>query len=487
MDLGQKVLTGLRWSAAGRFFSQLITWAVTIFVMRLVSPSDYGLMSMAGIFLFYLISLNEFGFGAVLVQKNHLDVVTIRQIFCFLILANCFSCLVLFTLAPWIGVLLKEDRIIAIIRMLSVQLVLSCFSIIPQASLERKMLFEKRSVIDVCAVIAGSLTSLWLALYEFGVWALVWGSLVISISRTILLNLVAPFCHLPRFSFAGMRDVFSFGGYVTIIRLMWLFYSQADVLIIGRLLGKELLGFYSVALTLATLPMEKVSGIINQVAFPAYALTQADNQKASAYYLKSVRVMSFLAFPTLWGISSISPELIRVFLGEKWLLSVLPVQLISLIIPLRMIGNLTSPAVMGVGRPDVSFTYTLLSMLIIPCGILVAVKWGLLGVCLAWVVFYPPILAFYLSQTAKVFNLKFLDVVSTMAKPLLAAFVMYFTVSAVKITSPLDHHLMLHTFSLVLTGIVVYSAMVLLITRDLCQEVFGLIRLKTPNSAKPAP
>lgn len=85
-----EVLSGLRWVAAARLGGQLVTWAFTIVVMRLLHPSDYGVMAMATVFVSFIQMLKEFGLGAALVQKKEFSEETIRQTFGFLIVANLF-------------------------------------------------------------------------------------------------------------------------------------------------------------------------------------------------------------------------------------------------------------------------------------------------------------------------------------------------------------------------------------------------------------
>ena len=98
-----------------------------------------------------------------------------------------------------------------------------------------------------------------------------------------------------------MAQTITFGGYVTISRIFWGFYTQADTFIIGKLLGKELLGFYSVGMNLASLPMEKVSGIINQVAFPAFSQHSKRLSKGRVPFSKSRARNEFFSFPGIMG------------------------------------------------------------------------------------------------------------------------------------------------------------------------------------------
>jgi len=476
LSLRQKVLSGLRWSAGARFVAQLITWAITIFVIRLLTPDDYGLMAMAMVFIGFLTMLNEMGFGAAIIQRRDVDKPTLQKIFGFLIIANTLLFLATLATAPLIAGFFNEHRLSPIIRFLSIQFVVMPFGVIPQSLIDRSMLFRRRAIVDLTSALTGSVITLLLALNGFGVWSLVWGSLCLSICRTIGLNLVRPCLSRPQLSFENMRNIISFGGYVTLTRIIWFFFVQADIFIVGKVLGKELLGFYSVSKNLASLPMDKIVGIINQVAFPAFSKVQSDPQRAAALCLKMVRVMSCLAFPILWGISSVAHELIGVVLGPKWDMAIIPFQLMALLVPLRMVGNLLEPSVLGLGRPEVSFVNVLFAFgILCPC-IIVGTHWGIVGVSIAWVTVYPLIFIRNLSRTATALGMRLPDLLFAMARPAFAASAMYASVVTAKAFFGFDANSAVYLILLIIIGAAVYSSLVLSLHREGCQEVLELIR-----------
>jgi O-antigen/teichoic acid export membrane protein len=475
MDLRRKVLSGLGWSAGARFLSQLVTWAITLVVIRLLTPADYGLMALAGMFVFFFALLNELGMGAALVQKQTLDEFLLQQVFGLLLLINfCFFLLLSFS-SPLIALFFNEPRLSSIIRVLSLQFLLMGFSTIPQSILMRKMDFKAISIADFTSAIAGSIATLIMALLGYGVWSLVIGMLLTSIWRTIYLNITFPYLHFPRLSFINMSRVISFGGYVTINRVFWFIFIQADIFIIGKTLGKELLGFYSVASEIASLPMQKISGIISQVAFPAYSSVQNDLEKAKSHFLKSIRIMSFFAFPVLWGISSIAPEIVALLLGDKWQLSALPIQLLSLIIPLRMISVLFDPTANGLGRPDISFFIILFSSIAMPAAILIGINWGLVGVCSAWVSVYPLVFLYNLSRILPFLGIRFYDFLISIARPVIASFIMYVTVMGCK-TMLGDTNSVLNLLLLIVAGTAVYCGTIITLHKEGYREVVGLIK-----------
>lgn len=476
MDLRTEVISGIRWTGGARFSAQLVSWGITIVVMRLLTPADYGLMAMAGVFVAYMTLMNDLGLREALIQRPDIDEITLRQAFALLLLLNIGSFLLLFLAAPLAAAFFDEQRIVPMIRVLSTQFIVASFCIIPEALLSRKMQFKKNSVIDLASAILGSVATLILAMRGFGVWALVWGSLVISVSRTVGLNIICPFVRLPLFSLQGMGEILAFGGYATVRGTLWFLFTQADIFIIGRLLGHELLGIYSVGASLASMPMDKVSGIINQVAFPAFSKIQKDSDKVASNFLKATRVVSILAFPVLWGLSSVAPEMIHTLLGDKWLEASVPLQLLSLIVPLRMLANLITTAVTGTGHPKIAFSNVLLATLVMPLAIIIGAQWGLAGVGLAWVLVFPLVFLRNIYHAAPTLGVRVLDVLSTMAKPALAALAMYAVVLLIKLLPLIGHESNLYLVLLVAAGALAYPVAILALNRQGFREVLGLIR-----------
>ena len=478
MNLRQKVVSGIKWGTGAKLSGQLVSWVCTIIVIRLLTPEDYGLMALASAFVSFLILFNELGLGAALIQRQDLDETTLRKAFGLLFLFNLFLLCITFAAAPLVGWFFDEPRLIPLIRVLALQFLVMGFSIIPKSILTRSMDFRKLWIVDVISVVFGSFSTLLLAWKGWGVWSLVWGSLVTISCKTLGFNIVAPFLRFPIFSIRGMRDILSFSGYVAGERFFWFFYMRADSLIIGKLLGNEILGLYSVAKGLAALPMNHFIGLINSVAFPAFSSIQTDPPKAGMHFLKAVRLMGLIAFPALWGLSCIAPELFAVLLGAKWILGAEPFRFLCLAVPFLMISSMMSYAVLGMGRPKIHFAITFVAALVMPAAILISVRWGLIGVSLAWAVIYPLIFLFNLFQVVRVFGLRVRNALKAMARTVFATIVMYGAVSGISflLTSAATVSQLL---LLIVIGILAYGGLVTTFYRDGCYEALSLVQKRS--------
>lgn len=478
MSLRSDVLYSLKWLAGARFAGQLIAWAVTLIVISTLKPSDYGLIAIAGLMIGFADLLKEMGLYTALVQKRDLTSRQIEQAFGFLLVANSAIYIIIFFLAPPFASFFQEPRLVNMLRVLGIQFPLAAVGVVQDAMLSRRMDFKRKSFVNFAVLLSNSFTTLAFALTGAGVWALVYGNLAGSAARAIGLVLAAQYWCRPRFTLTGMKDLLRFGSFVSVTRLIWYAYSRADVLIIGKLLGKEILGFYYIALELATLPMRKVSELLNQVGLAAYSSIQDDMATLRSHYCKAIRTLSFVAFPVFWGISSISTVFVPVVLGQRWEPAAIPLQLLSLMMPIRMVGHSGSGVLSAIGKPHLATVNILISFVImIPAFFLGTYYGGLTGVTLAWVIIFPFVRLIQLRVALRPLGLRIRQYLYAMAGPAMGGAIMYLSVLLVR------HGLANYTssdvgilISMVCVGASVYTAFMWFMRRRNCIEMLDLIR-----------
>ena len=475
MAIREQAISGLKWTAAGKFGAQIITWAITLIVIRLLTPEDYGLLAMATVFIAFMLMLSEAGLAPALIQQQNLDEASLRSVFAIVIIINLSLLALLNLLAPVIAAFFDEERLVLILRIMSLQFLLSIFGTLPSVHMYRELKFKHLSLIHLVATISGSVLTLVLAFAQFGVWALVFGNLLISLCNVAALNIIAPFYLRPRFSLVGMRSLLAFGGNVTASRLLWFFFTQIDVIIVGKMLGKEMLGFYSVSMQLASMPVQRVSAIVNQVAFPVFSKIQHDHQQFRNVVLKAIRVLSLVAFPILWGISSVADELVLLVLGEKWEAAVLPLKLLALMMPFRMVANFIPTATDALGRPDIALKNVILASAVMPISFIVGSEWGLTGVVLAWVTVYLVVLFINIQRMMSAIGLGLQNFIHAIFPAASLAVAMYLAVWITGSALGDDINQTIKLSITVVTGMLVYGSLTLLFNHRTYQEAASLL------------
>jgi len=476
VNIKEKVLSALRWTVLARVTAQAVTWGITLVVIRLLAPADYGLMAMSEVFFGLLLMLSDAGLGQALVQAKTINERQTRQMFGVLVLMSAALFAALFLAAPAIGAYYGKSKVTDITRWLSLGFLLVPFITIPTALLERDIDFKRKSLVELAAAILSAVVILVLAYHGYGIWALVTGRLLNLLIQVVGLNIIRPYFKIPLFSFDAARGLIRFGGLYTGTSVLWFVYSQADIIIAGRVLSEEQMGYYAVAMYLAAIASVKVMPLLNQVALPAYSRLQDDPSAVGYYFLKVVRVVAMLTFPVFFGLAVVAPEFVRLVLGEKYEGAILPIVLLSLAMPMRMISNLFPAMVYGRGRPGVEMGNTLFGLLVMPVAILIGVQYGILGLCLAWLIGFPLVFGFQLLRSAKIAAVPPMAVLRATVPALVASLLMSGAVLAIKHLplTVVGHALELAL--LVAAGGAAYVVVLRVSFRDRIREFFSVVR-----------
>lgn len=431
MSIERQALVALKWASFAKFAGQIVTWASTLLVMRLLQPEAYGLMAMASVVIALLGNVAELGIGAAVVQAPSLSREDLAKISGLVVTFNLAIFVLLLLFAPVFAWCYSEPQLTLLIRVAALQLPLCILSTLPQALAQRNLDFKFISWIEVAASIAAATGTLVLAARGAGVWALVIGSLINAAVRTAALARVG--FVWPSFRFRGVQRFLQVGSAVTFGRLSWQFVYQSDVLIGAWKLGKDAIGVYSVSLHLATLPMQKVMSTLNQVILPAISRLQDDHARLRRHLLDGTKLLTVISVPLLWGMSAVASELVSLILGDKWSGAIFPIQVITLSIPIRMMTGIFATAAVGVGRVGVDVRNNVLTGVLLPAGFLAGTHWGVNGLAASWLVSVPLLLLLNFSRMARAVSIEVDEVFRAVWRPVASGAAMYGSVAAMRL------------------------------------------------------
>jgi len=479
MKMHSDLARGVKWVAGAKLASQLITWGVTIYVMRLLAPSDYGLLAMCTVVLGLLGMFAEVGLGPALIQRKEVSEQDLRQAMGVVWLVNLGLFLLANALAPLVAAFYGEPRLQPLLHVLSLQFLLLPLAIVPDVRLQRRLEYKQRSLVELSAALVGSQATLFMALFGAGVWSLVAGMLATQAWRMGALNWCAPGQPRPEWSPKGMGSLLGFGGSLTATRLLWYSFTQADVAIVGRVLGDQALGWYSVSMHLASLPVQRMAGILNQVLFPILSRNQHDLPAIRAGVLQMLGYIGLLSFPLLWGMASVAPEIVSVVLGKGWEGAVLPLQVLCLVMPFRTLTQMLPTVTDALGQPGINFRNVLLSCLLMPPAFYLGTRWGIKGVAYAWLLAYPVVLFFNMRRMLAAIGVPAEAVARRAGPAVLCAALMFGAVTLLRAPlagQPRPWALLVE----VLGGMLAYGLASLLLNRAMVAEVRGVLQRRAP-------
>lgn len=417
---GETFNSALRWLAAGRIAGQIVSWVITVLVIRLLTPADYGMAAMIITVTSLITIVAEFGFGVAIIQAKDITKEQISAVSGAAITFGAAAFLLGTLIAPLAAAYYMEPHLKVLVQIAVTNFFIISLGTTPDSILRREHKYSLLAAIDFISTLIGSVTTLLLAYGGYGVIALVMGTIGTSCTRVIALYITnKDNNYKPRLSFSEAIDFIGYGSKVTVSRTSAYIVSQSDILIGGRLLGKETMGFYFVALDLAMLPLTKMMNIINQAATPTLAeIKHQDHPEQKIFLLITLRLLGYLIIPCLWGMATISPWLVPVMLGEKWEPAIIPLQIICTALPARMLTNLTSTALIAFGYVSIDMRNQLFGIAIFPFAYFIGANFGITGLAISLAISLPVIAAVALYSSESALGISIREAVISLLPPI---------------------------------------------------------------------
>jgi O-antigen/teichoic acid export membrane protein len=374
-SLKARVARSIFWLAWSRGVLQILAFATTVAVARILVPADYGVMALALVFTGMAGMIAEMGLGRAIVQFRDLDRREIDTCFWITMTLAMIGYAVLSLGAPTIARWFAVPRLADVLPVLALILPLTACSVISDSLLRKRLALDRISQAEIIGGVVALPVTLGLARAEWGVWALVIGSLVGPAARSIATFAFAPW--RPRFRIGGerAREVLDFSITTLGVDILWVLREQADVLIIGKITGQVSVGLYSMAKQLALLPTNKISTAVNLLSSPVMAELQTDIDRMRAIFYRAVRVTAAIAIPISAGMALVADDIVAVLLGAKWLPSVPILQLLSVYAAVRSIDVLLAPVLLARRRQRFLFWYFLALLVVVPAFTALGAVW----------------------------------------------------------------------------------------------------------------
>lgn len=474
-SFGDKVRSAVIWRSGTQILGQIVAWASTFFVIRILAPADYGLVAMTGVIALLLSLVNGYGFANAVIQRKDVDRRTLRQLFGILVLTNAALAAAQLIAAPFAASYFNEPMVADILQVQALLYPTTPFIVLAYTILSREMEFRLQARVNFAAAIVAALSAVAGALLGWGVWTLVIAPLLGLYIRAIGLTVAARSLMWPSFDFRGAGYIARFGGLVLLSQFFWFLQSQADIFIIGRLFSAAELGIYSTALFLTQVFLTKVVPPLNEVAFSAYSRIMDEDRAAVApAFLRSVQMIMMIGLPIFAGFAVTAEPLVLTVLGEKWAETIPFVVLLAIAMPLKTMLTLLVPASNAIDRADIPVRNALAGAIIMPAAFLLGLQWGLVGIAYAWIAGYAVLLAVACGWTLPALGVRTIDTIRAVAPSLAAALVMAAAVMATDAALGQDRQ-WLRLGVMVAVGGVVYVGALLALARKSTMEVVDIV------------
>ena len=388
MSLRQKTISGVLWTGAAKMSMQVVLVIVQAVLARLLSKADFGIVGMAGLITVAIGMVNDKGLGTAIIQKKEIKPPQLSTMFWVSVMFGLLLYGASAAASIPISLFFQNRLVKPVILVIALGFFIGGFAIVHKSLLTRQMQFKKLAIIEISSVTVSGIIAVILAFHNFGVWSLVANVLLRDAFTVIGVWMACTW--RPNFHFAlqEFKEFYRFSSNVLTNDVMIYLVMNADITIIGRILGEVALGIYNWALYLVKLPVQRISGIVAKVVFPAFSHVQNDIKRFKAGYLRSMTFISLITFPMLIALGVFAREFIIIFLTEKWIEVVIPLQILVPMAMLKSVGTIKGSVLMAVGRPDIELKWNVFYLLPLIGAVWFGTRWGLIGVAASFSALY---------------------------------------------------------------------------------------------------
>lgn len=386
-SLKKKALWGVIWSAIDRFSSAAVNFIIGLILARLLSPNEYGLIAMLTIFIALSQSIIDSGFSNALVHKINKTETDNSTAFYFNIFIGLVLYFIFYAIAPAIAQFYNEPSLTEIARVIGLVFLINSLCIVHQSVLTCSVDFKSQTKISLISSCTSGIIGVIIAYFGYGVWALVFQSVINAFIRMILLIYITKWIPTEKFSFISFQELFGYGSKLMFAGLIETLYRNLYTIVIGKYFKSDNLGFYSRGEQLAYFPANNITGVLQRVTFPILCKIQNDEQRLKNNYRLILRSSALIVFPVMLFFASVAEPFIKLVLTDKWLKCVEIIQILSLAFAWYPIHALNLNLLQIKGRTDIFLKIEFIKKIIGIIILVLTIPFGLITMCWGRVIY----------------------------------------------------------------------------------------------------
>jgi PST family polysaccharide transporter len=478
MKLGALVLKGLKWSTVSQVGKQIIQYGTTLFLASVLPSEDFGLIAMAMVIVGFVEVFKDLGTGSAIIQKEKVENTLLSSIFWVNILFGITLSLLIFLFSPFIASFFSNSSVTKVLSVLSVTFFISSISIVSKSVLERNLEFDKLAKAELLSVIVGAITAVVLAINNFGVWSLVFQTIVSSTTLSILLLLLSQWKPVFKLNVIQIKSVAKYSGNLIGYNVFNYFVRNLDYILIGKFIGDQALGHYYLIYKIMLYPVQNISAVISRVMFPVYSKLQNDLSKFKTVYMQSSSAIALITFPLMLGIFAVSESFVNLFFPDKWDLNLL-ILLLKILAPIGLVQSIcatTGPIYLAVGKTDWLFRWGILTGLFVGTGFFIGLTWGVEGVAVSYLITTLILVYPCFAIPFRLIDLKFIVYLKVFKGSFFSSLIMAGLVIFLNLFLFSNFGFALNFLSSIITGVIIYILLNFIFNRNQLLEMFSLIK-----------
>ena len=422
-NLKEKTAKGLLWGALNSGTMQVLNLVFGIFLARMLSPHDYGIVGVLTIFTLIAGNLQSSGFTQGLTNIKQPTANDYNSVFWFNISVSIVCYIILFFCAPLIAWFFHSDELIPLSRFVFLGFLISSFGITRNAIMFKQIMARERAITGFIALLISGACGIVLAYNGFAYWSLAVQSVMFSLIQNICRyyytrDIWRPSLHI---DMSPVKRMFPFSVKVLVTSIINTINNNVLTFIFGNLFPMKTVGNFSQAMKWDTMAYTTISGTIEQVAQPILVEIADDKDRELRVFRKMIRFTAFLVFPCLFGLSLVAEEFILVTISSKWVDSVPLLQILCIGGAFMPFYTMYQHLVISAGRSDI-YMWCNIGQIILQIAIIIAFhSYGIVTMVIAYTAFTIAWLGIWHIFAKRLIGIRYRDLFKDIAPFMLAS------------------------------------------------------------------
>lgn len=380
----QAVLSGIMWSLLDTFGGFVLKFFFALAITRILSPRDYGLVAYLGVFMAIANWMSEGGFGNALIQKKDADDTDFSTGFMFNVGVSIFFFLAYFFSAPLVAAFFNEPELVLLMRVLSIDLLLSSLCYIHLIKLIKQIQFKKQAGLNFSASLISGGGALYMAILGYGYWALVFQLLAGSVLKMLGLWYIVRWKPLFRFSIQSFRQQFRFGSKVFVSGLIDSISREIYAIFVGKSYQTAALGNFSRGQKFYDIFIVQTGTAFNKVLFPTMTKEKNEGYNHAHVYSRIYALLFFIMAPVSLFFFLMAREITQILLTDKWIGAVPYMKLFFLGGLIHSLTQFNATTVLSSNRPGLYLRMDLLQKALLLTALLATFRSGIETIIMGW-------------------------------------------------------------------------------------------------------
>ncbi|ENK2326847.1 oligosaccharide flippase family protein [Vibrio vulnificus] len=387
-------VSGVKSSAFSTIYKSILQVIQLVILTRLLSHEDFGIYAIVAIFVNFAKIYMDFGVTNSIIQEKKPSHTLLSSLFWINVVCGLIIFFLVYVASSPISEYYGSEVIGRVMKFMSIIFFLYSFSNLHRALMKKYFDFVKLAFIDCFSLTLSFFTTIISAYFGEGVWSFAYGAIVHSFISTVSILFLSKKYLTPSvvFDFELSISSLKFGLYQLGQNTIIFATTQVDVIIIGKILGLEILGVYNIIKQYLYMFSQVVNPIIGNVIYPILSSVNDDDSKVDNISSKIIKY-AFILNVSFFGVFIVFPDVI----GNIVLDTIDYSDVIVVLATFFAMRSFLSPLgamLLSKGKANVAFYWSLIELILMSIFCFIGAQYSIYGLSISLLIYQGIMIVF---------------------------------------------------------------------------------------------